>query len=87
VEYLQAGLLPKGRALDVCCGSGTNTIYLAQNGFEVTGIDISKTAIEIAKKKAEAAGISVDFLNESFIELPFSDGNLILCGTWAASTM
>ena len=74
VEYLQAGLLPKGRALDVCCGAGTNTIYLAQNGYEVTGIDISRTAIEIAKKKAAAADVSMNFLNESFIELPFSDG-------------
>ncbi len=72
VEYLQAGFLPKGRALDVCCGAGTNTIYLAQNGFEVTGIDISRTAIEIAKQKAAEAGVSIDLLNESFIILPFA---------------
>jgi 2-polyprenyl-3-methyl-5-hydroxy-6-metoxy-1,4-benzoquinol methylase len=73
-EYLKAGLLPKGKALDVCCGAGTNTVYLAQKGFEVTGIDISRTAIEFAKRKAAAAGVSIDFLNESFIELPFVDG-------------
>jgi 2-polyprenyl-3-methyl-5-hydroxy-6-metoxy-1,4-benzoquinol methylase len=73
VEYLQNGLLPKGKALDICCGAGTNTVYLAQNGFEVTGIDISKTAIEIAKKKAEEAKVCINFLAESFIELPFSD--------------
>jgi 2-polyprenyl-3-methyl-5-hydroxy-6-metoxy-1,4-benzoquinol methylase len=78
VEYLQDGLLPKGRALDVCCGAGTNTIYFAQNGYDVIGIDISRTAIEIAKKKATEAGASINFLNESFIELPFADGEFDL---------
>lgn len=73
-EYLEAGLLPEGKALDICCGAGTNTIYLAQNGFEVTGIDISSTAIKIAKQKAATAGVTINFLAESFIELPFSDG-------------
>jgi 2-polyprenyl-3-methyl-5-hydroxy-6-metoxy-1,4-benzoquinol methylase len=36
--------------LDICCGTGTNPIYLAKNGFDVTGIDISLTAIVIAKE-------------------------------------
>jgi ubiquinone/menaquinone biosynthesis C-methylase UbiE len=75
VDYLRAGLLPKGKVLDICCGAGTNTVYLAQNGFEVTGIDISKTAIEIAKRKAQKADVTINFLVESFIELPFSDSN------------
>ena len=73
VEYMEKGLLPKGRALDLCCGAGTNTVYLAQNGFDVTGIDISKTAIEIARKKAHQAKVSINFLSESFINLSFND--------------
>lgn len=73
VEYMQAGLSPKGCALDICCGAGTNTVYLAQNGFEVTGIDISRTAIEFAKRKAQTAKVKINFLAESFIDLPFSD--------------
>ena len=73
VEYMEKGLLPKGRALDLCCGAGTNTVYLAQNGFDVTGIDISKTAIEIARKKAHQAKVSINFLAESFINLSFND--------------
>ena len=74
VEYMEKGLLPKGKALDLCCGAGTNTVYLAQSGFDVTGIDISKTAIEIAKKKAHQAKVHINFLPESFIDLTFSDG-------------
>jgi 2-polyprenyl-3-methyl-5-hydroxy-6-metoxy-1,4-benzoquinol methylase len=74
VEYLEKGLLPKGRALDVCCGAGTNTVYLAQNRWEVTAIDISKTAIGITKQKAKQAKVNIGFLAESFIDLPFLDG-------------
>lgn len=74
VEYMQRGLLSAGRALDTCCGTGTNTIYLAQNRLEVTGIDVSKTAIGIAKQKAQDAGVSINFLVGSFIDLSFCDG-------------
>lgn len=74
VEYMRAGLLPKGRVLDICCGAGTNSVHLSQNGNAVTGIDISKTAMTIAKQKAHLAGVNIDFLAESFIELPFVDG-------------
>jgi cyclopropane fatty-acyl-phospholipid synthase-like methyltransferase len=75
VEYHDKGLLPKGgRALDLCCGAGTNTVYLAQSGYDVTGIDISPTAIGIAKQKASQAGVTINFLNESFIDVSFSDG-------------
>jgi ubiquinone/menaquinone biosynthesis C-methylase UbiE len=73
VEYMKKGLLPSGRALDTCCGAGTNTTYLAQNHLEVTGIDISKTAITIAKQKAQTVGASIDFLVGSFIDLSFCD--------------
>lgn len=45
----------RGPALDICCGLGTNSIYLAKKGFEAIGIDISKRAIEIAKESAAKA--------------------------------
>ena len=74
IEYMEKGLIiPTGKALDICCGAGTNTVYLAQNGFDVTGLDISKTAIKIAKKKAHQAKVDINFLAESFIDLPFVD--------------
>ncbi len=74
VEYVEKGLIPKGKALDICCGAGTNTVYLAQSGFEVTGIDISKTALKIAEGKAKQANVTINFLEESFIDLPFQNG-------------
>jgi ubiquinone/menaquinone biosynthesis C-methylase UbiE len=73
VDFVEKGLINKGKALDICCGAGTNTIYLAKKGFEVTGIDISPTAIEYARKKAEQANVKIDFRVQNFLELPFGD--------------
>jgi SAM-dependent methyltransferase len=74
VEFVEKGLIPMGKALDLCCGAGTNTVYLAEKGFEVTGIDISPTALEFAKAKAAQAEVKIDFSVQNFVELPFRDG-------------
>ncbi len=74
VEYVEKGLVPKGKALDLCCGAGTNTVYLAEKGFEVTGIDISQTALEFAEAKAAQANVKIDFSVQNFVELPFPSG-------------
>jgi len=73
VEFVEKDWIPKGKALDLCCGAGTNTVYLAQNGFNVAGMDISHTALKYAKKKALQAGVQIDFGVHSFVELPFAD--------------
>ena len=77
VEFVEKGLIKAGKALDLCCGAGTNTIYLAKKGFDVTAIDISPTAIEIAKKKTKQANVTIDFLVENFIDLPFEDKTFV----------
>jgi len=48
VELVQSCRLKAGRALDIGCGTGTNVLYLAEKGFDVSGIDISKVAIRKA---------------------------------------
>ena len=73
VEFIEKGLIKKGKALDLCCGAGTNTVYLAEKGFEVTGMDISPTAVDIAKEKAEQANAKITFSVQNFVELPFRD--------------
>ncbi len=55
VAMIDSGKVSIGRALDLGCGTGTNAIYLAQKGFAVTGIDISRRAISLAKRKARSA--------------------------------
>ncbi len=51
----------RGRALDLGCGTGTNSIYLAQHGLQVVGVDFAPKAIATARTKAKRAGVDVDF--------------------------
>src|SRR6185312_2198551 len=50
------------RALELGCGTGTNSVWLAQQGFEVTGIDLAPLAVEKAEQRARAAGVEVQFV-------------------------
>nr|WP_300144438.1 class I SAM-dependent methyltransferase [Propionicimonas sp.] len=55
-----AGPLVPGRALDLGCGEGADVIWLAQHGWQATGVDISPTAIGRATAAAEASGLDAD---------------------------
>src|SRR5207247_9380135 len=46
------------RAIDLGCGTGANSIFLAEHGFTVTGVDFSRVAVERAKADADAAGLA-----------------------------
>jgi 2-polyprenyl-3-methyl-5-hydroxy-6-metoxy-1,4-benzoquinol methylase len=51
--------LPAGKALDVGCGTGDTSIYLARHGWDVTGFDFVKTPLDKARAKTAAAGVRV----------------------------
>ncbi len=50
----------RGRALDLGCGAGTYAIWLAQQGFEVTGVDYLEPALELTRAGGEMSGVSVE---------------------------
>jgi SAM-dependent methyltransferase len=50
------------RAVELGCGTGTNSVYLASREFDVTGLDCSVTALEQAREKAKDAKVDVKFL-------------------------
>jgi SAM-dependent methyltransferase len=51
-----------GTALELGCGTGTFSIFLAQQGYTVTGVDFAPTAIRKAEARAASAGVSAEFL-------------------------
>jgi 2-polyprenyl-3-methyl-5-hydroxy-6-metoxy-1,4-benzoquinol methylase len=52
-------LLPTGRVLDVAMGHGRNALYLAKQGFEVEGVDLSSEAVENALEAAGTSGVEL----------------------------
>jgi SAM-dependent methyltransferase len=48
-----------GRALDIGCGAGTDSVYLARQGWEVTALDFIPKALEYTRQRAAEAGVSV----------------------------
>lgn len=52
------------RAAELGCGTGTNAVFLAQQGFDVTAFDVSEAALEAARRKAAEAGVQVCFVRE-----------------------
>jgi cyclopropane fatty-acyl-phospholipid synthase-like methyltransferase len=56
------------RAVELGCGTGTNAVFLAEQKFNVTALDLSSTAIEHAKRRAEVAGVQVEFLVADLVQ-------------------
>jgi len=55
--------IPPSRALELGCGSGTNAVFLAQAGFDVTAVDCAPSALEAARQKANEAGVTVNWID------------------------
>ena len=53
------GLLPRGKVLDVAMGNGRNAVFLARNGFQVEGVDLSPEAVDAALSAAQKAGVHI----------------------------
>ena len=70
VKAVEDKTFKPGRAIVLGCGSGTNAIYLASKGFEVTGVDVSPTALAIAAEKARKADVEVDWMLADVVALP-----------------
>jgi SAM-dependent methyltransferase len=62
-----AGLAP-GRALDLACGEGRNSIWLAEQGWRVTGVDFSDVALDKARRIAERRGIEVEWVHADLVQ-------------------
>ncbi len=72
--------IPHGLALDVAAGKGRNAILLAEMGFNVVGIDISKIGLEEARRRAEEKSLEITWHQADLeqIELPTAAYDLIV---------
>lgn len=56
--------LPPGRALDLAAGEGRNAVWLATLGWTVTAVDWSQVALDKGRRRAEHAGVEIDWVLE-----------------------
>ena len=70
-----------GRALDVAGGNGRNALWLAERGLDVTIVDVSDEALELARSAATDRRVPVTMLHADLRsgELPVGPWDLILC--------
>jgi 2-polyprenyl-3-methyl-5-hydroxy-6-metoxy-1,4-benzoquinol methylase len=59
--HLIKTMAPGKLALDIACGEGRNSIFLAKHGFDVIGLDISDAGLEKARGWMEREGLKIDF--------------------------
>ena len=70
-----------GRALDVCTGEGRNSVWLATQGWQVTGFDVSAGGLAAAQRRADGAGVTVTLLQQAAHEFDFE------CEPWDLVTV
>lgn len=59
------------RILDLACGTGRHTFYLAREGFYVYASDISEHGLVIARKQAEKVGLKIEFKRHDMKSIPY----------------
>ncbi len=75
VQLIESGKVAPCRTLDLGCGAGNYAIWLATRGFQVTGIDCSKKAVELARKKAERENVRCTFIVGDLTDIDFKADN------------
>lgn len=85
IDFLDEYQIEPCHVIDLGCGLGTDSIFLAKRGFSVTGVDISQTAVAKAHRRASEVGVPVDFWVSSALRLPFPDSSFELALDWRTS--
>lgn len=73
-------LVPGMHVLEVGCGVGTESVFMAVRGMKVTGLDLSSTAIGMAKELATFYGVNVNFMQGDVLQLNMPLGSFdVVC--------
>ncbi len=73
VRLVRSGTIPMGQALDIGTGPGHDAVFLIQRGFDVIGIDISPSAVELARENASNVGLFGFFQQGDTRQIPVED--------------
>jgi ubiquinone/menaquinone biosynthesis C-methylase UbiE len=74
--------LPKGKAaLDLACGAGRHVICLAEQGFDVTGADVSVTGLKMTKERLQKRNLRANLVKCDMNHLPYAGGcfDILVC--------
>ncbi len=64
--------IPRGRAIELGCGTGTNALLLAESGFDVTAVDCAALALERAKQRAADRQFAIDFIEADISKFEYA---------------
>jgi SAM-dependent methyltransferase len=78
VELVESGRLKPCRTIDLGSGTASNCIFLAQHGFEVTGVDFAAGAVELGRQRAAETGVEVHFVEDDLTDLRHVSGTFDL---------
>ncbi|MCP4160913.1 MAG: class I SAM-dependent methyltransferase [Deltaproteobacteria bacterium] len=65
--FIETSVIAPVKTLEIGCGTGTNSIYLAKKGFDVTGVDISDIPVQKAIEEAKKENLNCRFLEVNFL--------------------
>ncbi len=79
--HLEAYLKPGDRVVDLGCGAGSITIFLEEQGAQITGIDLAPGLIALARVEAIKRGAKADFIEANVLDYPLGEGvyDLAVC--------
>ena len=69
VELVESGWLKPCKVIDLGSGTASNCVFLAQRGFEVTGVDFAQAAIDLGNQRAAEANVRVNFIRDDLTHL------------------
>ncbi|MEM6993431.1 MAG: class I SAM-dependent methyltransferase [Myxococcota bacterium] len=75
-DFLRANVaaLPMGRVLSLAEGEGRNAVYLAQQGYTVTGVDASSVGLDKGRRLARSRGVEVELIQADINAFELGEG-------------